>query len=363
MPLKEADKLVINGSHAGVHFQSERIPVFNPALQSAARQSAGPEIDEKRRRFYFILIGIEDYFSNRFGFLFCFLRIHFDMFGHGFMPFRVWRILLKTLSRTTRWLSTSLVVLCSASICWSQTDRAIISHNSESITILPIVYGIEKGFYRAEGVNMDFRFLRADLAAAAIASSQEVDYMISTGTAFRAAVRGLPLKIVAYSFNQPLFYLMTQSSIHAVKELKGKKIAVSSPQDTGGLAAKAALRAAGLDPERDVFYISIGAASVRIAAMEVGSIEAAIMPVPWNRSGFNQLVFAGGLLPQPLTGIVTSAAKLEKAPEQVKKVLRAYLRSIRRLRQDKADAVDSLAAALVWTAKQRKRSTRLCSTP
>ena len=188
---------------------------------------------------------------------------------------------------------------------------------------MPIVYGIEKGFYRTEGVNLDFRFLRADLAAAAIAASQEVDYMISTGTAFRAAVRGLPLKIVAYSFNQPLFYLMTQSSIHAVKELKGKKIAVSSPQDTGGLAAKAAIRAAGLDPERDVFYISIGAASVRMAAMEVGSIEAAIMPVPWNsrmkRSGFKELVFAGALLPQPLTGIVTSAAKLAKAPEQVKK--------------------------------------------
>jgi NitT/TauT family transport system substrate-binding protein len=209
---------------------------------------------------------------------------------------------------------------------------------------VPIVYGIEKGFYRSEGVYLDFRFLRADLAAAAIASSQEVDYMISTGTAFRAAVRGLPLKIIAYSFNQPLFYLMTQSSIRAVKELKGRKIAVSSPQDTGGLAAKAAIRAAGLDPERDVFYISIGAASVRMAAMEVGSIEAAIMPVPWNsrmkRSGFKELVFAGGLLPQPLTSIVTSAAKLEKAPEQVKKVLRAYLRSIRRLRQDKADAVD-----------------------
>jgi ABC-type nitrate/sulfonate/bicarbonate transport system substrate-binding protein len=45
-------------------------------------------------------------------------------------------------------------------------------------------------------------------------------------------------------------------------------------------------------------------------------------------------------LPQPLTGIVTSAAKLERAPEQVKKVLRAYLRSVRRLRQDKADTVD-----------------------
>ena len=157
--------------------------------------------------------------------------------------------------------------------------------------------------------------------------------MISAGTAFRAAVRGLPLKIVAYSFKQPLFYLLAQPAITSIKELKGKKIAVSSPQDTGGLAAKAAIQTAGLDPERDVTYISIGAASVRFAAMEVGSVEAAIMPVPWNsrmkQKGFRELIFAGGLMPQPMTGIVTAATRLEKNPDQVKRVLRGYLRSLR----------------------------------
>ena len=47
--------------------------------------------------------------------------------------------------------------------------------------------------------------------------------------------------------------------------------------------------------------------------------------------------FAGGLLAEPLTGIVTSAAKVEKNPEQIRKVLRGYLRSLRALRQDRAD--------------------------
>jgi ABC-type nitrate/sulfonate/bicarbonate transport system substrate-binding protein len=236
-----------------------------------------------------------------------------------------------------------LSVVCWVASAWAQTDRAVITHNSESITIAPIVYGIEKGFYRNEGINLEFRFLRSDLAAAAIFGGQEIDYMISAGTAFRAAVRGLPLKIVAYSFKQPLFYLLAQPAISSIKELKGKKIAVSSPQDTGGLAAKAAIQTAGLDPERDVTYISIGAASVRLAAMEVGSVEAAIMPVPWNsrmkQKGFRELIFAGGLMPQPMTGIVTAASRLEKNPDQVKRVLRGYLRSLRALRQEKQEAV------------------------
>ena len=49
------------------------------------------------------------------------------------------------------------VVCCVASV-WAQTDRAVITHNSESITIAPIVYGIEKGFYRNEGINWNFVF-------------------------------------------------------------------------------------------------------------------------------------------------------------------------------------------------------------
>lgn len=251
------------------------------------------------------------------------------------------------LSRTLAELSMLLGVTCCAAFSWAQTDRAVITHNSESITIAPIVYGIEKGFYRNEGINLEFRFLRSDLAAAAISGGQEVDFMISAGTAFRAAARGLPLKIVAYTFKQPLFYLLAQPRINSIKELKGKKIAVSSPQDTGGLAAKAAIQTAGLDAERDVTYIAIGAASVRFAAMEVGSVEAAIMPVPWNsrmkRNGFKELIFAGGLMPQPLTGIVAAAARLEKKPDQVKRVLRGYLRSLRALRQEKQDAARFIA--------------------
>src|SRR5690349_6792769 len=186
-----------------------------------------------------------------------------------------------TLSRTFLALSTLTILACPG-FSHAEAAKAVITHNSESITIAPIVYGIEKNFYRNEGINLEFRFLRSDLAAAAVANSQDVDYMISAGTAFRAAVRGLPLKIIAYSFKQPLFYLLSNSTVTSIAQLKGKKIAVSSPADTGGLAAKAAIQSAGLDPERDVTYIAIGAASVRALALEAGSVEAAIMPVPWN---------------------------------------------------------------------------------
>ncbi len=226
-------------------------------------------------------------------------------------------------------------------------EKAIITHTSESISIAPLVYGIEKGFYRREGVDLEFRILRTDLASAAIVSSKEVDYMYSAGTAVRVAARGLPIKVVAYTLKNILFYLMAQPNIRSVPELKGKRVAVALPSDTGGLATKATLKAFGLDPDKDVTYIAIGAASTRLAAMEAGSIEASIMPVPWNirmkQKGFRELAFAGNYLKEPLTGFSTSAEKLEKNPQQVKKVLRGFLRSIRAFQQEKKEATELIA--------------------
>ncbi len=242
-------------------------------------------------------------------------------------------------------LSTFLLLFSLVGLARSQgLEKAIITHNSDSISIAPLIYGIEKGFYRKEGVELEFRMLRTDLAVAAIVGSREVDYMYSAGTAFRAAVRGAPLKIVAYGFKDILFYLMAQPAIQSGRELKGKKIAVSLPSDTGGLAAKAAIKSFGLDPEKDVVYIAIGAASVRMAAMEAGSVEGTIMPVLWNirmkQKGFKELIFAGDVLRQPLTGIVASADKVEKNPQQVKKILRGFLRSLKSFQHERKEATE-----------------------
>ncbi len=126
--------------------------------------------------------------------------------------------------------------------------------------------------------------------------------------------------------------------------MKGKKVAVSSLGGTGAVSARASIKALGLDPDKDVTYIVIGAASVRMAALEAGSIEAAIMPVPWNfrlkQKGFKELIFAGSVMSQPLTGIATTKDKIERNPDQVRRVLRGFLRSLRAVKQEKRNAVE-----------------------
>ncbi len=245
-----------------------------------------------------------------------------------------------------RWilLGIALLTLAPGPARAQKLDRALLTHSSESISIAPLLYGIEKGLYKKEGVDLQFRILRGDLAISAMVSSREVDYIYGAGTAFLAAVRGAPVKILSHDFKSVLFYFMGQPGIQSAKELKGKKVAISSIGGTGFASTRAVLKAMGLDPDKDVTYIVIGAASVRMAAMEAGSVAGAIMPVPWNfrmrQKGFKELMFAGNVMQQPLTGIATTKEKIEKNPEQVRKVLRGFLRALRAVRQEKKEAVE-----------------------
>ena len=249
------------------------------------------------------------------------------------------------------WNSLTLVALlasCFAGQGIAQTlEKVLITHSSDSISITPLLYGIEKSFYRKEGIDLSFRVLRGELAVSAIVSGKDVDYIYGAGTAFFAAVRGVPIKIFSHDFKSILFYLMGNSRVQSAPDLKGKKVAVASLSGTGAAATRASLKALGVDPDRDVTLIVIGAASLRMAAMEVGSVEAAIMPVPWNirmkQKGFKELIFAGKVLSQPLTGLATSKDKAEKNPEQVKKMLRGFLRTLRAVGEDKRGVTEFIA--------------------
>ena len=223
-------------------------------------------------------------------------------------------------------------------------EKLLITHSSESISITPLIYGIEKGFYRREGIDLQFRVLRGELAVSSIVGGKDVDFMYGAGTAITAAVRGLPMKVVSHDFKSLLFYLIGNPNVQSGQDLKGKKVAVASLSGTGALATRASLRALGVDPEKDVTLIVIGAASIRMAALEAGSVEAAIMPVPWNfrltQKGFKELIFTGKVLTQPLTGIATSRERIERNPEQIKKMLRGFLRSLKAVKEDKKDVVE-----------------------
>lgn len=220
-------------------------------------------------------------------------------------------------------------------------ERVTVSHSVRGgLSIGPLLYGIERGFYRAEGIDLLYLSIRADLGIKAMLAG-EIDYIYSAGTALRAAVRGVPVKALSFDFYKVFHSLMGRPEVKSAGDLRGKKVAVSSFGATADLSARVSLRAIGLDPVKDVNILALGPDAIRYAAIQSGAVQASIMPLPWNvrmkREGYNELFYAGKVFHQPLTGLMTTNEKIEKNPDQVRRTLRAFARSSRAVKDEKKE--------------------------
>jgi NitT/TauT family transport system substrate-binding protein len=228
----------------------------------------------------------------------------------------------------------------------------ITATNTEDVTSTLFWYGVEKGLFRKEGIDLEYRFIPPNLALAALVA-KELDYASTVGSPFRAAVRGLPVRVVAVGLDKPLFYIMAQSHIQSPNDLKGAKFAVSSLQGTGARSARVGLRTFGLNPDKDVTFIVIGNSGTRTLAMETGSVQATVVPAPDNfrlrQKGFRELMFTGRHISEPFVGVATSRDKIQNNPVQVKKVLKGFLRSLSAVKREKKDVIDFLVRRFKFT--------------
>jgi NitT/TauT family transport system substrate-binding protein len=232
-----------------------------------------------------------------------------------------------------------ILLISSFSIATAQ-EKVIVGHSARAaLSIGPLLYGIERGFYRDEGIDLVYVSLRADLGIKALLSG-DIDYSYSTGTIIRGAILGLPVRNLSFDFSRVLHALMSRPDIPNAAALKGKRVGVSSFGATGDLAARVGLRSLGLDPEKDVTIITLGTDTLRHAALIAGTVQATHMPVPLNiqlkKEGYHELIYAGKILQRPLTGLATSVEKIQKNPGQVQRMVRAFVRATRALKTERA---------------------------
>ena len=96
----------------------------------------------------------------------------------------------------------------------------------------------------------------ANLASTAVLNG-DVDYNGAVTGTIGAAVQGRPMKVLLFTVSKPLLFLMAQKNIKDVKQLKGKKIAGSSPGGSATLLANQALKQIGLEPGKDVSVLQM----------------------------------------------------------------------------------------------------------
>jgi NitT/TauT family transport system substrate-binding protein len=135
-----------------------------------------------------------------------------------------------------------------------------------------------------------------------------------------------------------------------VEELRGKVLGISSFGASTDTYARALLRRFKLTPNQDVKIIALGGGMNRIAAMEAGAVDAALIEAPYNvmleRKGFRKILFVGDLIPSPLAGLGTRLDKIQKQPDEVQRLVKATLRGIQFAKTNRPETIRSI---MKWT--------------
>src|SRR4030095_16535655 len=227
----------------------------------------------------------------------------------------------------------------------AQSANIHISAPSKSLSWFPIHLTREKGFYRAEGLDVDYVIMKPQVAMQALIAG-DVDYTTALGSTLRAAIRVVPLRVIMTIADKPLFALIAKPGIASVEELKGKLLGISSFGASTDTYARALLRRYKLIPNQDVKILALGGGTSRIAAMESGAIDAALIEAPYNvmleRKGFRKLLFVGDLIPSPLAGLGTRTEKIQKQADEVQRLVRATLRGIQFAKSNRAETIRSI---------------------
>ena len=121
-------------------------------------------------------------------------------------------------------------------------------------------FGIEKGFFREEGIDLSIRVVFGGPEIAAMYDSGELKCgEIGSPPATTALARGAKFKIVGSGIRRrALQYFVVKPPVDSWADLKGAKIGVLSTGSCSYWFGRLVLQSHGIDPDRDTEVVGLG---------------------------------------------------------------------------------------------------------
>jgi NitT/TauT family transport system substrate-binding protein len=210
-------------------------------------------------------------------------------------------------------------------------------------------YAFEKGIFRDNGLEVDLQSINggAQTSAALISGSIQIG-QFGGSEALSANAGGADVVIVANLAPVYPYKLYAQKNIKSMADLKSPgrryRVGISNAGGSSDIATRAVLKAAGIDPEKDVDIVAVGSHANRTAALLAGTIDAGVDDPPEDfelvKAGLNAIAdLASQKLPAANTGVIMQRTYLNAN----KATVQAYVDSLTiarlRMKSDKAGAV------------------------
>ena len=199
------------------------------------------------------------------------------------------------------------------------------------------------GFAAKQGLNLDLLQVKDDQIGLKALIAGEVDsFEGGPQGVFAAVARGADVKIIGCHWVVVPHGIYARDDIHKVEDLKGKSIAVSSPNTMPDLLARAALAKYGVTPDQ-VKLAAVGGDRERYQALAGGVVEAAVVSneyQPAMPKTLHLLVAGRDAVPNFLrVCLVTSGKVLKERGDDAVRFLAAEMQALRYALGHKAETV------------------------
>ena len=243
-------------------------------------------------------------------------------------------------------LATALVIglLLAPSLVGAQEkkgDKLRVGGGSASATQMALWLAKDGNFYDKHGLNVEAVSIPgSSLALQAMLSGELPVIQLGGAASIQANFAGADTVIIATIVKKLLFWVYALPGINGMEDLKGKVFGVTRFGTLSDLASRIALRAHGIEPDRDITMVQTGGPAEGLSAMAAGKITAAALTPPGTLQARKlkfKLLFDMTRMDAEyhINGVVTTRKFLRSSEDIVRRFLRAYVEGAARGQRDK----------------------------
>ena len=220
----------------------------------------------------------------------------------------------------------------------------------------PIYFAKLGGIFQRNGLDVNIQVIPGPQALAALVSGQIQIATAGAGETLSAAVGGADLAIVASP--NPTFggYLYATPSIKTPADLKGKKAGITSPGGTYDTLMRASLPKMGLEPDKDVTFISTGSITNDLAALLENAVQVAPSAIGPNSIKLEQAgchaIYDPAGIPFAAASTVMKRSWIASNRAVAQRYVDSIVEAIAREKKDKTFALQSMQDFLQTSDQQ-----------
>jgi NitT/TauT family transport system substrate-binding protein len=270
---------------------------------------------------------------------------------------------MRTATRFTGFVVGLSLILLAAPRAHAQLKKVNLAYSATSPFQAPLIIAKQAGFFYKKGLDASLIFTPGGSLGIQAMIGGDLAMVLGDGSAAVGAnLAGADVVIVASLLNTFPYSLISLPEIKTIEQLRGGKVAVSRFGSATDLSARMALARAGLNPEKDVTLIQVGAQTARVAALESKAVQATIITPPFTltarKQGYNMLIDMARLnIPFELTALLTTRAFIKSQRDLTLSIVAALSEAIHFYKTEKEESIKILGKYLQTTDREALEET------